>query len=73
MQEDEASNYLSARRRKKWIGWRPKDDEAKNEFQKALMGRKDENQEENLEMIQHSSEKASRNVARSTKKTNTKP
>ena len=34
IQDDEASNYFSARRRKKWTGSRPKDDEAKIEFQK---------------------------------------
>ena len=53
IQEDEVSNYFTARRRKKkWTGWRPKDDEAKIEFQKAVMRREDEKQEENLGTIE---------------------
>ena len=49
IQQYEASNDFSARRRKKkWTGWRPKDDEANIESQRAVMRREDEKQEENL-------------------------
>ena len=48
IQETEAKNYSPEKKaRKKWTGWRPKKDEAKIEFQKAVMRRKDEKQEEN--------------------------
>ena len=67
--EDEASNYFSAtRRRKKWTGWRPKNDGKTLKFEKAVMSWKDEKQETNLETIQESTEKAAGNVAHSTKK-----
>ena len=47
-------------------------DEAKSEFQKAVMRRKEEKQEENLETIQEDIKEAAGKVAHSTKKRNEK-
>ena len=69
IQEYEAPNYFSARRRrKKWTGWRPKNDEAKIEFQKTVMGKEDDKQEENLGTLQKDIEENAGKVAHGTKK-----
>ena len=74
VQEDETLNYFSARRRKRWTGWRPDNDEATIEFQKAVMDKNDDKQEENLETIEKCIEEAARNVAHTAQKlTETKP
>ena len=39
---------LQRRRKKKWTGWRPKNDEAKIEFKNVVMRREKEKQEEEL-------------------------
>ena len=54
-------------RRKKWTGWKPKNDEAKIEFQKAAMRREEEKQEENLGTIRKEIRVAAAKTAHSTK------
>ena len=66
IQEYEASNYFIARRRTKLTGWRTKNDKTKIEFQKAVMRKEGEKQEENLGTIQKDFEEAPGKVAYST-------
>ena len=67
IQKHEASkNFLARRRRKKWTGWRPKNDEATIEFQETVMNKENEGHEENLETIQKSTEEAAGSVALTT-------
>ena len=52
-QENDAMNFFSEdRRRKTQTGWRPKNDEARLEFKKAVLGGGDEKQEDNLVSVQ---------------------
>ena len=54
-------------RRTKWTGWKPKNDEAKIEFQKAAIRREEEKQEENLGKIRKEIRVAAAKTAHHTK------
>ena len=54
-------------RRKKWTGWKPRNDEAKIEVQNAAMRREEEKQEENLGTIRKEIRVAAAKTAHSTK------
>ena len=50
------------RRKRRWAGWRPLNDEAKLDFKEAVMKKKEEDQQEDLETIQKSTEEAATKV-----------
>ena len=70
-QEDDEQNFFLRKKEKKrkgYAGWRPRDDEAKTEFKKATMCKKDDDEKEGeLETIQRSIEEAAKKIAHTTR------
>ena len=62
----EGRGYVKKKKRA-WVGWQPRDEDARNEFKKKVVHPKEDVRKDSLETIQRNSEDAAKEAAHTTK------